>query len=60
MANTRPPLERLPLDTTHEVRRRYLVRRSHFLTIVAAWIVTVPASALLSALVYVVLDFFFL
>ncbi|MHA6345392.1 inorganic phosphate transporter [Roseivivax sp. CAU 1761] len=35
-----------------ERRRRRLVRRSHFLTIVAAWLVTVPASALLSALVF--------
>jgi PiT family inorganic phosphate transporter len=31
-----------------ERRRRKLVRRAHFTTIVAAWIVTVPAAALLS------------
>ena len=37
---------------TEERRRRKLVRRSHFMTIVAAWIVTVPASALLSAVVF--------
>ncbi|MCC5862640.1 MAG: inorganic phosphate transporter [Gammaproteobacteria bacterium] len=30
-------------------RRRYLVRRSHFITIISAWLVTVPASALLAA-----------
>jgi PiT family inorganic phosphate transporter len=36
----------------HETRRRYLVRRSHFMTIVAAWIVTVPVSAALAALIY--------
>ncbi|WP_050521693.1 inorganic phosphate transporter [Pseudorhodobacter wandonensis] len=36
-----------------ERRRRKLVRRSHFLTIVAAWVITVPATAALSALVYV-------
>ncbi|WP_332461107.1 inorganic phosphate transporter [Acuticoccus mangrovi] len=35
-----------------ERKRRKLVRRSHFMTIVAAWVVTVPASALLSALIY--------
>lgn len=29
-------------------RKRYLVRRSHVLTIVAAWIITVPCSALLA------------
>ncbi|MFN4170898.1 MAG: inorganic phosphate transporter [Pseudorhodobacter sp.] len=35
--------------------RRKLVRRSHFLTIVAAWVVTVPATALLAGGVFVVL-----
>ena len=39
-----------------EMRRRYLVRRSHFMTIVAAWIITVPAAAGLSALLFVLLD----
>ncbi|MBW9116028.1 inorganic phosphate transporter [Rhizobium cauense] len=37
---------------THEVRRRYLVRRSHFMTIIAAWVITVPASAALAAMIY--------
>ena len=32
-----------------EVRRRVLVRRSHLTSIIAAWLVTVPAAALLSA-----------
>lgn len=35
-----------------ERRRRRLVRRSHVMTIAAAWIVTVPAAALLSALLF--------
>lgn len=35
--------------------RRKLVRRSHFLTMVAAWVVTVPASALLAAVVFLLL-----
>ena len=39
-----------------ERRRRKLVRRSHFMTIVAAWVITVPAAATLSALVFVVLN----
>jgi PiT family inorganic phosphate transporter len=34
------------------VRRRKLVRRSHFLTIVAAWLITVPVAALLAAGIY--------
>ena len=36
----------------HERRRRYLVRRSHFMTIIAAWIITVPVSAVLAAMIY--------
>ncbi|MDQ0319284.1 PiT family inorganic phosphate transporter [Pararhizobium capsulatum DSM 1112] len=35
-----------------ELHRRRLVRRSHFLTIIGAWVITVPISALLSAAVY--------
>ncbi len=30
-------------------KRRKLVRRAHLLTIVAAWVITVPAAALISA-----------
>ncbi len=40
---------------SQERRRRKLVRRSHFLTIVAAWVITVPAAALLSAIVFGIL-----
>jgi PiT family inorganic phosphate transporter len=39
-----------------ERRRRKLVRRSHFMTIIAAWVVTVPAAAVISALVFLVLN----
>lgn len=35
-----------------EVRRRRLVRRSHFMTIIAAWVITVPATAILSAAIF--------
>jgi PiT family inorganic phosphate transporter len=38
-----------------EIMRRRLVRRAHVMTIVAAWITTVPASALLSAVIFYVL-----
>lgn len=38
-----------------ERRRRKLVRRSHFMTIIAAWVITVPAAALLSSLVFLML-----
>lgn len=35
-----------------ERRRRKLVRRSHFMTIIAAWVITVPAAATLSAIIF--------
>lgn len=39
-----------------EIARRRLVRRAHVTTIVAAWVTTVPASAMLAALVFLLLD----
>ncbi|MGB0411874.1 MAG: inorganic phosphate transporter [Pikeienuella sp.] len=42
-------VKRLPPE---EIKYRKLVRRSHFLTIAAAWVITVPASALMSALMF--------
>jgi inorganic phosphate transporter, PiT family len=56
--------KRLGLSTgkriaAEERRRRKLVRRSHFLTIIAAWVVTVPASATMSALLFLGLSAFF-
>jgi PiT family inorganic phosphate transporter len=39
-----------------ERRRRKLVRRSHFMTIIAAWIITVPAAAVLSAAIFFLLN----
>jgi len=39
-----------------ERRRRKLVRRSHFMTIVAAWVITVPAAATMSAIVFFILN----
>lgn len=53
-------IEGAPERNIAEVRLRYLVRRSHFMTIVAAWVVTVPASAALSALLYAVMAFLFI
>ncbi len=47
------PAKRLPAE---ERARRHLVRRSHFLTIVAAWVVTVPAAAVLAAVICLVLQ----
>jgi PiT family inorganic phosphate transporter len=39
-----------------ERRRRKLVRRSHFMTIIAAWVITVPAAATLSAVIFLVIS----
>lgn len=39
-------------------KRRMLVRRSHFMTIIAAWVITVPLAAILSAALFFVLDLF--
>lgn len=47
------------LDTTSppEVRKRKkVVRRGHFATILAAWVVTVPSAALLSAVLFYLLN----
>ncbi len=41
-----------------ERRRRLLVRRTALISIVAAWIVTVPAAALLAAVLYNILGYF--
>ncbi|NSY38324.1 inorganic phosphate transporter [Leisingera sp. ANG59] len=51
----RPEAKRIAPE---ERRRRKLVRRSHFMTIVAAWVITVPAAALLSAVIYLLLNTF--
>jgi len=45
--------KRIPLE---ERRRRKLVRRSHFMTVVAAWVVTVPAAGAMSALIFLLLN----
>ena len=39
-----------------ERRRRKLVRRTHFMTIIAAWVITVPAAAVLSAVIFLILN----
>ncbi|MDO4637238.1 MAG: anion permease [Lautropia sp.] len=41
-----------------ERKRRRLVRRSHFITMAAAWVVTVPISGVLSALLFLILQKF--
>jgi len=39
-----------------EIARRKLVRRAHFTTIIAAWVITVPAAALLSIGIFTLLN----
>lgn len=47
--------EQSELATTTRRKYRKLVRRSHFSTIVAAWVITVPAAAVLSAGIFLLL-----
>ena len=42
-------------EKTLKAERRKLVRRQHFLTIIAAWLITVPFSAALAATVFFIL-----
>ena len=49
----RPEVKRVAPE---ERRRRKLVRRSHFMTIVAAWVITVPAAATMSAVIFYLLN----
>ncbi|PJE28461.1 Low-affinity inorganic phosphate transporter 1 [Pseudooceanicola marinus] len=54
MRRARQPVAGLSVPP-EERRRRKLVRRSHFMTIVAAWVITVPAAAILSAGIFLVI-----
>ena len=46
----------LPALPPEERRRRKLVRRSHFMTVIAAWVITVPAAALMSGVIFLILN----
>ncbi|ODR96015.1 inorganic phosphate transporter [Methyloceanibacter superfactus] len=50
------PQRRFSLADQDELRRRKLVRRSHFMGIVAAWAITVPSAAGLAALIFFAVD----
>jgi len=45
-------------NETRNNRRKKLVRRSHFVTIIAAWIITVPCAALLAAGIFLLISHF--
>jgi PiT family inorganic phosphate transporter len=49
--DTSEPFER----NDEEISRRYLVRRSHFLSIIAAWMITLPAAMTLAAAIATVI-----
>ncbi len=46
--------ENAPL-AKEERSRRKLVRRSHFVSIIAAWVITVPAAAVMSGIIYLII-----
>ena len=56
LRNARESMPDRPVYSTEERRRRKLVRRSHVMTILAAWVITVPAAALLSAVIFLGLN----
>jgi PiT family inorganic phosphate transporter len=45
-----------PVMAKEERSRRKLVRRSHFMSIIAAWVITVPAAAIISAVIFSVIN----
>ena len=51
-ASERPPSKWDLLPSAEKARRKKLVRRQYLWTIVAAWLVTVPLSALLSGVIF--------
>ena len=62
-AQRRRKLANLKIPDKFEVSRedrkkRKLVRRSHFLTIIAAWVITVPSAAVLSAVLFMFISSF--
>ena len=52
LRNGRQEMPERPVLAPEERGRRKLVRRAHFMTIIAAWVITVPAAALMSALFF--------
>jgi PiT family inorganic phosphate transporter len=58
MKSARIAIPEVSAQPKEERRRRKLVRRSHFLTIIAAWIITVPAAAMLSAGIFLLINAF--
>src|SRR5210317_147031 len=46
----------LPRVAKEERKRRKLVRRSHFMSIIAAWIITVPCAAVISGIIFSVIS----
>jgi len=46
----------LPQVAKEERKRRKLVRRSHFMSIIAAWIITVPCAAVISGVIFSVIS----
>ena len=54
MKKAKVTLDQEPVVGKEERSRRKLVRRSHFLSIIAAWVITVPAAAVISGLIFVI------
>lgn len=50
-----PDIDDVPVSR-EEIARRRLVRRAHVMTIATAWVTTVPASAVLAAVIFLLLN----
>jgi PiT family inorganic phosphate transporter len=56
LKKSRESRPQMPIIAPEERRRRKLVRRSHFMTIIAAWVITVPAAAFMSGVIFLILN----
>ncbi len=54
--NSHPHAEAINPKKLTKKKKRRLVRRRHLQTIIAAWLITVPLSALIAALIYMALE----
>ncbi len=54
--SSRADNEQPVIKDREELRRRKLVRRSHFMTIISAWIITVPVAAVMSGVIFLLLS----
>ena len=55
LRRARIAMPQMPELGPDERRRRKLVRRNHFLTVISAWVITVPAAAIMSGVIFLLI-----